>query len=166
MVDELELEGMSEEDFDDIPESGAFVEIPPNSPDGVPRAGDSIILDVEVTDCREYSARALIADLMVITKGNNYGKTASIYPGISKEGLGITKRMAKAFGIADTFFAKKDGKVSIVPTALIGAQAKARFSAEWSTPQEEGKKPVLRSVTGATEITAKEEAATGEEPPF
>ena len=149
MANESKLEfpvGISEEEYDSI--TGKFVDIP-DAGDGIPREGDSIILNIETGAGDWHTAgKSLKVPVTVTDEGVNYNKQMEIYPGVSKDAFGIMKVLVKALGVEDKVIIRKAGKIFINPLGFAGGVGKGRFVRELSNQGN------LRSVLKTTAIMA------------
>jgi len=147
MVDTSKLEfpaGISEEDYDNM--TSKFIDIP-DSGDGIPREGDSIVLTIETGAADWYTAgKSLKVPVTVTDEGINFNKQTEIYPGVSKDAFGIMKVLVKALGIEDKVIIRRAGKIIVNPLGFAGGTGKGRFVREMSNQGN------LRSVLKTTAI--------------
>lgn len=138
-----------------------FIEIPTGA-SGKPEAGDEcwLLVEAQANIGEKTPGVSYQVPLMVMEEGINKGKVVDWYLGYRGVALNITKRALKAFDVESEVVKEDKGKMHLFIDRIAGAQAKARFAREWSRPQEEGKKPILRAVLDSTQFLA-----VGEEPP-
>ncbi len=158
MVDERVVPlGVSESEYDAM--VSPFIDIPVGA-SGKPQAGDEcyLLVEAQANINEKTPGTSYQVPLMIIEEGDNKGKVVDWYPGYKGVALSIFKRALKAFDKEEVVQSVK-GKMNLYIDRIAGGQAKAHFVREWSNPQEEGKKPILRAVLDGTSFLA-----VGEEP--
>lgn len=117
---------MTKEELDELAES-PFVIIP-TADDGVEREGDSVMLDIEAgaADWKTPGV-SLLLPITVTEEGVNYGKVVDIYPGVSREAMGITQRLAKALGVYDKVIVEEEGQLKVKLLGFAGGKGRGKF---------------------------------------
>jgi len=121
-VEETEYDSMTDK----------YVTIPPGD-SGIPKVGDSIFLTVEAGPAEwKQPGKSLNIPLAVVQEGLNKGKSVEWFAGVTKDGMQVTKKGLRAFGIEDKVLRRIEGKIRIAPLGFAGARAKALFVRELS----------------------------------
>jgi hypothetical protein len=152
------ISDVTEEDYDQA--SSGFVSIPPRDASKGLQAGDSVVLEIETGPAVwKVAGKSLTVPVTVTSKGENFGKTTEIYPGVTHDpskkadALSILKALCKNLGVEKKVITFNDRKQMVIkPNGFEGGKGKGRFIATWTVPQESGKNPSLVAKLSTVDI--------------